>query len=129
MMCVRRTSMISYFLTPVSVILLLCGIFGIVWLRSNLISLEYSISELEQKRLETFRETKMLMAEKSAQLSLLKVEKKTVANLGLVFPNRTKVLYVKERNSGPYKASYEGQRGSQNTNGFTEGDNSRGGAL
>jgi hypothetical protein len=130
MMCVRRTSMVSYLLTPLCFILLLCGIFSIVWLRSNLISLEYSISELEKNRLDSLREAKMLMAEKSSQLSLLKVEKNSATNLGLVFPSRTKVLYVKEKSARPYSAAYEAQRhGSQDMSGFSEGEGRSGGAL
>ena len=128
MIYVRRRSMVSYIVAPLSVALLLCGIFGIVWLRSNLISLEYGISELEKKRLDNLRETKMLIAEKSALLSLQKVEKTAALNLGLVFPNRTKVVAVKEKDSGPIRASLETpQKG--NAKGFSEADGAGGGAL
>ena len=118
MMCVRPRSMVSYVVIPLSVVLLLLGIFGIVWLRSNLVSLEYTISELEKKRLDTLRETKRLMAEKSTLLSLKKVEKTAVVSLGLTFPDRAKVVSVRERVAGPYKASYRpGQAGSESGSG------------
>jgi hypothetical protein len=122
--------MVSYLLTPLSIIFLLCGIFAIVWLRSNLISLEYSISELEKHRLDSLREAKMLIAEKSSQLAFLKVEKKAATNLGLVFPSRTKVLHVKEKSAGPYNVAYGAQqRGSQDANGFANGEGRSEGAL
>jgi hypothetical protein len=106
MIHLRKRSMVSYFITPLFLILLLFGLFSIVWLRSNFVSAEYTISELENKRMEMLRETKMLMAEKSMLLSMQKVEKTAVRNLGLVFPDRKKVLYVKGTEMGPQKASF-----------------------
>ena len=106
MIYVRQRNMVSYVVTPLCIALLLCGIFGIVWLRSNLISLEYGISELEKRRLDNLRETKMLMAERSALLSIQKVEKTAALDLGLIFPNRTRVVSVKVRDSGPIPASF-----------------------
>lgn len=105
--------MLSYLVTPICAALLLCGIFGIVWLRSNLTSVEYSISELEKGRLEKLKETKMLMAEKSALFALQKGEKAAVTELGLVFPSRTKVVYVKESSSGPQNVSFEAKRNAR----------------
>lgn len=105
----HRRSMVSYMITPLFITFLLCGIFGIVWLRSNFTSVEYTISELENKKADRLREAKMLMAEKASLMSMHKVEKTAVRDLGLVFPDRKKVtyVYVKERNPGPQKASLE----------------------
>jgi hypothetical protein len=112
MMYVRK-SMGSYVIAPLSLVLLLCGVFGIVWLRSNLISMEYGISELEKARLDRLRETKMLMAEKSSLLSTQKLEKTAAGNMGLVLPDRRKVVFVKRKDVGSYKASFEaGLQGS-----------------
>jgi len=112
MMYVRK-SMGSYVIAPLSLVLLLCGVFGIVWLRSNLISMEYGISELEKARLDRLRETKMLMAEKSSLLSTQKLEKTAAGNMGLVLPDRRKVVFVKRKDVESYKASFEaGLRGS-----------------
>ena len=128
MINVRRRSLISYVIKPLFITFLLCGLFGIVWLRSNLISLEYGISELEKTRLDNLRETKMLMAEKSALLSLQKVEKTASLDLGLVFPNRTRVVSVKVRDSGPIPASFKtGQE--KNEKGFSRADGAGGGTL
>lgn len=104
---VHRRSMVSYIIKPLFVILLLCGLFGIVWLRSNFISVEYTISELENKKVDRLREAKMLMAEKASLMSMHKVEKTAVRNIGLVFPDRKKVVYVKEKNLGPQRVSLE----------------------
>lgn len=95
----------SYLVVPMLVSVLSAGFFGIVWLRSNIVSTEYSISELENRKMAKMRETKMLMAERAAVLSMKKAEKRIVSELGLTFPDRKKVLYVDVRKTGPQKAS------------------------
>ena len=102
-----RRSFTSCIIVPVGVMMLLCGVFGIVWLRSNLIAMEYGISELEKSRMDRLRETKMLMAEKAALLASQKVEKTAAGSLGLVVPDRRRVVYVKTRTAVPYRASFE----------------------
>ncbi len=99
--------MVSYIVKPFFIILLLCSVFALVWLRSNFISMEYTISELENKKMDKLREAQILMAEKASLMSMQKVERTAMRDLGLVFPNRTKVVYVKERNEGPQRASFE----------------------
>lgn len=110
-MHLRRRSMFLYLVKPFFVLLLLTGIFGLVWLRSNFIAIEYSISELEAKKTELLRETKALMAGRASALSIVKVEKTAMTNLGLVFPDRRKVLYVDVRKAGPYSASAVSKEG------------------
>jgi cell division protein FtsL len=92
---------------PLFVILLLCGLFGIVWLRSNIVSTEYAISELENKKTDVLRETKMLMAERASVLSMQKVEETAMKRLGLSFPERTRVVFVKKNKSGPQEVSLD----------------------
>lgn len=110
MIRLAEKSMASWFLKPLLGIFLLGGIFGIVWLRSSIVTMEYTISELEGKKMERLREAKMLLAERSMLLSMQKVEKTAVRSLGLVFPDRTRVVYVKGAAQGPQKASYEKNR-------------------
>ena len=105
MIYVRRRSMVSYTIKPLFIAFLLCSLFGIVWLRSNFISMEYVISELENKKADRLRETKMLMAEKASLMSMHRVEKTAARDLGLVFPDRTRVVYVTEKVQGPQKVA------------------------
>jgi len=129
MMYVRK-SMGSYVIAPLGMVLLLSGIFGIVWLRSNLISMEYGISELEKARLDRLRETKMLMAEKSSLLSTQKIEKTAAGNLGLVLPDRRKVVFVKHKDTESYKASFEaGLQGSPDRKAQTGSESAGRGTL
>lgn len=112
MIHMRHRGLFLYLVRPVLVLLILVGIFGLVWLRSNFVSIEYSISELEARKMELLRETKMLMAGRASALSIARVEKTAMTNLGLVFPDRRKVLYVDVRKAGPHSvavASNEGE--------------------
>lgn len=101
----HRRSVVSYIIKPVFITFLLCSLFGIVWLRSNFTSMEYTISELENKKADRLREAKMLMAEKASLMSMHKVEKTAVRDIGLVFPDRKKVVHVKEKDPGPQRVS------------------------
>lgn len=88
-----------------------CSLFGIVWLRSKVVTVEYAISELENRRTERLREAKILLAERASILSMQKVDKAAIKGLGLGFADRTKVVYVKEVKNGPQRASLETKRG------------------
>jgi len=110
MIYIKRRSMVSYIVVPFCVTLILCGVFGIVWLRSNFTTLEYHISELENRKIEELRETKMLMGERVTLLSLHSAGKARASKLGMVFPDRSKVVYVKEGKLTPYRASFIQER-------------------
>jgi hypothetical protein len=103
-----RRPFLVFILNPLCVILLLSGVFGLVYLRSNIITLEYNLSDLEQKKLYCLSERKSLLAEKTSILSFDKVEASLRGNHGFVFPDRVKVIHVKKhRGSLPHKASLE----------------------
>jgi hypothetical protein len=96
---------------------MLLGLFGMVWLRSGVVSISYDLRNLEEKKMEALKEKKTLLAGRSKVISL--------ANLGpsfqrqnngdykrlssdYVFPDRVKVIHVKRRTAPEtYKASLE----------------------
>lgn len=105
---VNRSGIFSFFLVPLSVALILFGIFSIVWLRSSVRTAEYSIAALDHRRMEILRDRKTLMAEKAGLLSIQSVKSKSSGKLALVFPDRIKVVYVKKDGKNtPFKASFE----------------------
>lgn len=107
----NRSGIFSFFLVPLSVLLILFGIFSIVWLRSSVRTAEYSIAALDHKRMEILRDRKTLMAEKASFLSIQSVKNKGSGKLALVFPDRVKVVYVKKDGKNtPFKASLEGRQ-------------------
>ncbi|HWR59670.1 MAG TPA: hypothetical protein VN328_12355 [Thermodesulfovibrionales bacterium] len=117
MIQLRQKSAISFFIQFFFVVLIICGIFSIIWLRSGITSIEYTISELENRKLDRLNETKTLLADRATALSMQKMEKAAVRDLGLVLADRTKVVYVKAVNTGPSKVSLDKKYGGLNTGG------------
>ncbi len=91
---------------PLLVTLMLLGLFGLVFLRSNIVKLEYSLGELEKKKGHLLKERKMLFAEKTSQLSFARLESSPNGQDGFVLPDRLQVVHVsKEMTSLPHRAS------------------------
>ncbi len=93
-MSLRKRSRFIGLLKPVSVAVLLFLIFAIVWLRSSVVSLEYSLSNFEKKRMELMRDKKILVAEQANLLYVGRLQNVAVDGSGLAFPDRVKVIYV-----------------------------------
>jgi hypothetical protein len=99
---------LSFFLKPLLVLLLISGVFGVVYLRSSVMKLEYSIGELEKKKVDYLKERKMLLAQKTSMLSFEKLEASFGNRQGFVLPDRVKVIHVdKQKRYLPRKTSLE----------------------
>jgi hypothetical protein len=104
----RNGNIMSFMLKPLCIVFLLFAQFGLVWLKSNVITLEYNISNLEKKKAECLNEKKVLFAEKAGLQSFENIESSLSGNYGFVFPDRVKVIHVKkQKGSLPYKASLD----------------------
>jgi len=95
---IRRKNRFVELLKPLSIVLLLFSIFGTVWLRSGIVSLEYRLSRLENKKKELMRDTKVMLAERASLLSVERFEKVAMDGTGFTFPDRVKVVFVKKAN-------------------------------
>jgi hypothetical protein len=101
-------NMISFICNVLFIILLIFGVFGLVYLKSSVMKLEYCLGDLEKTKMNYLRERKMLLAEKTRFLSLAKFEASPGRTYGFVFPDRIRVIHVKkQKESLPYKASLE----------------------
>ena len=117
MMRRARNDFLSFIYKPVCIILLLFGLFGLVWLRSSVVAISYNLRTLEEKKTASLKEMKMLLADRAKVISLASIGSsfqgrgngayKHVSS-GYVFPDRVKVIHVK-KHTGPetYKASLE----------------------
>jgi len=125
MMRRAQNDFLSIIYKPACIIMLLFGLFGLVWLRSSVVSIAYDLRALEEKKMASQKETKMLLAGRSKAISLASIgsalqgrgqgqsqgegsgDYKHVSS-GYVFPDRVKVIHIK-RHTGPetYKASFE----------------------
>lgn len=107
----------SFIYMPACVIILLFGLFGMVWLRSGVVSISYDLRNLEEKKMESLKEMKMLLAERSKIISVANIgsslqgqKNKNHKNVGsdYVFPDRMKVIQIKRHpESETYRASLE----------------------
>jgi len=86
-----RGSMMARMAAPFLGVLVFMGIFGMVWLRSEIVSTEYAIGELELRMEEALKEKQQLEAMLSSAMSIREVGQR---GLGLNFPDRQKVFYV-----------------------------------
>lgn len=94
-------------MVPVLALVVVAGLFGLVWLRSQITSAEYRIGKLEAEKQESTRQEKVLYARMSSMLSIQQV---SLRGLDLTFPDRTRVIYVKRDEGGkPYAASLKGE--------------------
>ena len=94
-------------LKALSFVMLGVMIFSLIWLRSNVTTLEYRLSSLEKSRAEALRDQKALIAEKAGLMTLTRVEKSDLEGMGFTFPERKRVVYVKgAEEKAPYKVSY-----------------------
>ena len=88
------------------VVLLMLGMFGIVYLRSSVMKIEYTIGELEKTKMNYLKERKMLIAEKTSLLSYEKIEASLNSNQEFILPDRIMVIHVKKEERGsPYKTA------------------------
>ena len=101
-------NLLSFIYKPLLIVLLIFGVFGLVYLRSSFVRLEYSLGDLEKKKMNYLKERKMLLAEKTKLLSFAQLQTSHNDSEGFFFPDRVKVIHLdKQRGSLPYKASLE----------------------
>lgn len=130
MKCTKTDSnMLSFLCKPLCVVILLSGLFGLIWLRSGVVTTAYDLRNLEEKKMDSLKDRKLLLAERAKLMSLEKIdasfrgnvqaETKLVAGDNM-FSNRVRVIHIK-RNSvpGTYKVSLAGEgQGVKGKEGF-----------
>jgi hypothetical protein len=104
----RKKSLMSFIFKPICITVLLVGLFNLVWLKSHVLDLEYSIGVLEKMKADHIRERRLLLAEKAGLQSLERLETSATENRNFIFPDRVKVIHVKkQKGSLPRKVSLE----------------------
>ncbi len=106
MICTRRQdSLWSYAYKPFIGILVVAGLFGLVWLRSSVVSMAYDIRTLEENKTASLKEMKILLAERSSLMSVAHLGSSMrgrgksgmqLAKGELVFPDRVRVVHVRQ---------------------------------
>lgn len=81
--------------------MIVVSVFMLVWLKSEITSIEYRISEYETEKMDLLKRKKELIVHRSDELSVKNIEHVAMEKLGLTFPDRKKIIYVK-RGENPY---------------------------
>jgi len=80
--------------------------FAIIWLRTEVIKVEYEINQLEGQKIKLARQKRLLLAERANLYSAGKVEEVAMKQLGMSLPKREMYFLVeKAQDAAPYKAS------------------------
>lgn len=104
----RSVNILAFILKPLLIAFLIFAVFGLVYLRSSFVKLEYSLGDLEKKKTDCMRERKMLIAERTSLLSFAKFESSRNELDQFVLPDRVKVIHVdRQRGRLPYKVSLD----------------------
>ena len=64
---------LEFMYKPLCIIILLFGLFSMVWLRSGVVSISYDLRNLEEKKMEALKDMKMLLADRSKVISLANI--------------------------------------------------------
>jgi hypothetical protein len=101
----------SLIIKPLLVMLVIVCVFGLVYLRSSYLRLEYNLGDLEKKKMNCLKERKTLLAEKTSRVSFARLESSQNDADGFVLPDRIKVVHVnKQKRHLPYRASLESRQ-------------------
>jgi hypothetical protein len=111
-----RGNMVSLLYKPLCVVILLLGLFGLIWLRSGVVTMAYDLRNLEEKKMESLKERNILLAERAKLMSLDKIsssfrsnnhERAAVVADENIFSNRVRVIHMQRTGTpGPYRASF-----------------------
>lgn len=113
----RSGGILSLFLKPLLILLVIVAMFGLVRLRSAVVAVNYEIRNLEEKKAEGLKNMKLLLAERSKYASLENLaasfSESAVNTKGgpggeNLFGNRIRVIHIR-RGAGPqpYRASLQ----------------------
>lgn len=100
---------------PFFILFLFFSLFGLIWLRSSVMTTAYELRSLEETRMAMIKDREMLLAKRAKLMSLEKINasfqgqakrRKRYAAKGYVFPERSRVVHIKTRSqTTPYKVS------------------------
>ncbi len=108
-------NMLSLLYKPLCVVILLLGLFGLIWLRSSVVTIAYDLRNLEEKKMDSLKERNILLAERAKLMSIEKIEASfhggvnegvRLASGENMFSNRVRVIHIKRNHApAPYRAS------------------------
>ena len=96
---------------------LFIGVFALIWLGTEVVSLEYELGQLESKKIELLRDTQKSTAERASIYSVEKVERIATKKLGMSLPERERVFFVRRTaGAAPHKVSVKSAANNDSSN-------------
>lgn len=82
------------------------GVFALIWFRTEVVSLEYELGELNRQKTGLIREQRLVMAKRANFYSAKNIEDTAVKVLGMKPPERENIYFVERtEGAGLYKVS------------------------
>jgi hypothetical protein len=111
MMGKKRISVLSLICKPLLIALFVFGVFSLVYLRSSFLKLEYSLGDLDKKKMNCLKERKIMLAERARLLSFARLEAAHGNSESFVLPDRVMVVHADRKGRAlPYTVSLEKKR-------------------
>lgn len=88
----QNESFASRMALPAAIAAVVFFVFGLVWMRSSIMAIEYNISAIEGSKAEAFKQKNVMEARLASMLSIQQVGSKASQ---LTFPDRQRLVYVK----------------------------------
>ena len=108
-------NVLSLLYKPLCVVILLSGLFGLIWLRSGVVTTAYDLRNIEEKKMASLKDRKILLAERAKLMSLEKIDASfrgrvqgdtRLAAGENMFSNRVRVIHIKKNNvPGTFRVS------------------------
>lgn len=87
------------------------SVFVLIWLRIAVVKLEYELGQLREQKTALLKDGKLISAERANLYSVGKIEEVAIKQLGMTFPKREKIFFVKRVTvATPHKASVKEAR-------------------
>ncbi|NOZ26137.1 MAG: hypothetical protein GXO94_08640 [Nitrospirae bacterium] len=101
----QRRGFLGRIIKPFLVLAIVFLIFSTIWLHSRVTAFEYELGQLQKQRVALIKERRELVAKRAQMVSLKKVQYIAANRMGLVYPDRKRVFFVKsDRGPTPYTA-------------------------
>lgn len=82
------------------------SVFVLMWLRMAAVKLEYELAQFGKEKSLLVKESGLISAERANLYSVVKIEEIATKELGMSFPERKKIFFVKKTiGAVPYRAS------------------------
>ena len=91
---VKRMPSLRIFIKPLVILLILSGVFSLIWIRTRVMEIQYEIGEVEKSRTELLTEQKKLVNLKNRLSSPARIAMRA-NRLGLTLPDRGNVYLVR----------------------------------